>query len=78
MPRRNTNYPKIREIILTFLADQAEPVRLREICDHVEERATFISKAPRASIFSVLTRMPEMVRTEPGKYARSDTTREST
>lgn len=68
---RVRNSPTIREIILVFLAQQPEPLNLSEICSNVTDRAT---KTPRTSIFSVLTRMPEVVRTGPGVYTLSVTT----
>ena len=76
--KRVRNSPTIREIILTFLAQQPGPVSPSEICNHVTERATFTSKTPRASIFSVLTRMPKVVRMGPSVYTLSITTKEST
>ena len=76
MGKRIRNSPPIREIILAYLSEQPNPVEFSEICKHVVERATFTSKTPKASIFSVITRMPEVVRTEPSKYALSVTTKQ--
>lgn len=69
MKNRIKNKPPIREIIRQLLADRAEPTDVREIYDYVAERVTLVSDTPRSSVFSVLTRMPDVIRVEPRKYA---------
>lgn len=73
MQRRIRNSPTIREIIREFLAGKSESASFDDIYNHVVKRVTLISKKPRASVFSVLTRMPDVVRTQPSKYNLTST-----
>jgi len=68
MPRRIRNSPTVQEIIREFLGGRTEPASNDEIFRHVVRRATLISEKPRASVFSVLTRMPDVARFQRGKY----------
>ena len=77
MQRRIRNSPTIREIIQEFLAGKSEAASFDDIYNHVVKRVTLISKKPRASVFSVLTRMPDVVRTQPSKYVISPAQKKS-
>lgn len=68
MRRRSKNSPTIREVIRQFLTTRNQPADLDEIYRFVVGRVTLRTKTPRASVFSVITRMPEVVRTQPGMY----------
>ncbi len=68
MKRRNRNSLTIREAIRQFFAERSEPANLDEINRFVAERVTLTSKTPRASVFSVMIRMPDVIRTEPSTY----------
>ena len=68
MKRRNRNSPTIREAIRKFFATRREPAHLDEIYQFEAGRVPLTSKTPRASVFSVITRMPDVVRTQPGIY----------
>ena len=68
MPGRIRNSPTIQEIIRAYLQKKGAAATVGEIYDHVIKRATITSERPRASVFSVLTRMPDIERTRPGEY----------
>ncbi len=62
MRQRVRNQPTIKEVILEFLVKKREDATVDEIYNHVAESVTLLSKTPRNSVFSVLTRMPEVKR----------------
>ena len=68
MSRRRKNSPTISKVVRQFLATRSEPAHLDEIYRFVVGRVTLTSKTPRASVFSVVTRMPDVVRTQPAMY----------
>ena len=68
MKQRIRNSPSIRAVIHEFLAGRMGPTSLDEVYDHVAPKVTLTSQTPRASVVSVLSRMPDVVRTQPGKY----------
>jgi hypothetical protein len=68
MAERIRNSPTIQEIIRAYLQKKDDAATVGEIYDHVIKRVSLTSKSPRASVFSVLTRMPDVERTRPGEY----------
>ena len=72
MEKRERNSPGIREIIKDFLNGKVELASTDEIYRHVAQRIDLKAKRPRASVFSVLTKMPEVVRTGRGQYILSE------
>lgn len=60
--------PTIREIIEDYLVQRSESASVSEIYNHVRTRASLASKNPRATVFSVLTRMGNVTKTGPGNY----------
>lgn len=65
---RVRNSPTIQELIRDLLASKHRPVPFGDIYDYVSANATLTSKKPRASVFSVLTRMRDVKRAQPGTY----------
>jgi len=70
MNRRIRNSPAIKDIIREYMLRKGKVVTFDEIYDRVCESATLISKRPRASVYSVLYRMPEVERDGSGKYTK--------
>jgi hypothetical protein len=68
MKQRIRNSPPIKHIIREYMHSKGDPVSFGEIYEHVSKLATLVSKTPRNSVFSVLTRMPDIERVSHAKY----------
>jgi len=68
MKQRIRNSPPIKHIIREYMRSKGDAVPFEEIYEHVSKSATLVSKTPRNSVFSVLTRMPDIKRVSHAKY----------
>jgi len=68
MKQRVRNSPPIRDIIHEYMVKKGDTVSFEEIYKHVYKSVTLLGKTPRNSVFSVLTRIPDIERVGPAMY----------
>jgi len=68
MKQRVRNSPPMREIIRKYMVKKGDAVSFDEIYGHVSKSVTLMTKTPRNSVFSVLTRIPDVERVGPAIY----------
>jgi len=68
MKQRVRNSPSIKDIIREYMAKKGDVASFEEIYDHVSKSVTLMTKTPRNSVFSVLTRIPGIERVGPARY----------
>ncbi len=72
MKQRVRNLPPMREIIRGYMTKKGDAVSFEEVYKHVSKSATLLGKTPRNSVFSVLTRIPDIERVGPALYKLKD------
>ena len=68
MNQRVRNSPPMRDIIRGYMAKKGDAASFEEIYTHVSKSVTLMGKTPRNSVFSVLTRIPDVERVGPAMY----------
>jgi len=62
------NSPSMKVIIHDYMVKRGDAASFEEIYEHVHNSVTLLGKTPRNSIFSVLTRIPDIERVGPAMY----------
>jgi len=68
MKQRIRNSPSVKHVIREYMLRKGDTASFKEIYEHVCKSATLLSKTPRNSVFSILTRMPDIQRVRPATY----------
>ena len=68
MKQRVRNSPPMRDVIHGYMVKRGKPASFEEIYTHVSSSVTLMGKTPRNSVFSVLTRIPDIERIGPAMY----------
>lgn len=68
MKQRVRNSPPMRDVIHGYMVKKGKAASFEEIYTHVSSSVTLMGKTPRNSVFSVLTRIPDVERVGPAMY----------